>query len=728
MLRILHRLLFSALLLITLPVAAQQQLLLRDAVLKAGTDLAPDRMRGLQWIKDAANYSYVTKENVLMRGTLGKSMDVAMTDLAALNKQLPDSAQLKGFPGISWTDATHFRFMHMQRLYVFDTNDGTLNPHTQLVAGAENEDTEPTTGAVAFTKDNDLYIKRPGLGKNLPTRITSDGGNGIVNGHSVHRQEYGITKGTFWSPKGNLLAYYRMDESMVTPYQLEDISTRPSTFNAIRYPMAGQTSHQVTVGVHDLQTGNTVFLKTDGAADDYLTNISWSSDERFVHVAHLDRKTENLRLVRYDARTGAAVGTLLTEQDDKYLEPEHPALFLKTRPEQFLWISDRNGWDHVYLYDAQKGLVRQLTDGAWNVKEIIGLDPKEGQLFVEGTGTIVPGNPTGATETHIYRVELASRKTQRLTTDAGTHHGMLSSDGTVLIDNWSSTTVPGRIELRDARSGATTKTLLSSRDPLSGYTVGSIETLNILGENGDRLIARMIKPSNFNEKQKYPVLIYVYNGPHVQLITNSFLAGASHWMLEAAERGYIVWTVDGHGSGNRGKAFEQAIHRQLGITEVKDQMRGVEFLKSLPYVDGDRIAVHGWSFGGHMTTAMLTRHPGVFKVGVAGGPVMDWGLYEVMYTERYMDTPAENPDGYAATTLPTLADKLQDDLLLITGGADDVVLPQHSLSFIKACVTKNIPVDFFDYPGHGHNVRGKDRLHLMEKVLRYIDARMLPQR
>jgi dipeptidyl-peptidase-4 len=728
MLRIIHRLLFSALLLISLPLCAQQQLLLRDAVLKAGTDLAPDRMRGLQWIKDAANYSYVTKENVLMRGTLGKSMDGPITDLAKLNKQFPDSAQLKAFPPITWADATHFRFMHMQRLYVYDTGDGTAKPLTVLVSGTENEDVEPNTGSIAFTKDNDLYIKRPGMGKNLPTRITTDGGNGIVNGQSVHRQEYGITKGTFWSPKGNLLAYYRMDESMVTPYQLEDISTRPSTFNAIRYPMAGQTSHHVTVGVHDLQSGNTVVLKTDGAVDDYLTNISWSADERYVHVVHLDRKTENLRLVRYDARTGAALGTLLTEHDDRYLEPEHPALFLKSRPEQFLWISDRNGWDHVYLYDAKKGLVRQLTDGAWNVKDIIGLDPQEGTLYLEGTGTIMPGNPVGATETHLYRLELASRKTQRLTTEPGTHHGMLSSDGTTLIDTWSSTTVPGRIELRDARTGATTKTLLNSRDPLSGYTVGTIETLNVLGENGDRLIARMIKPSNFNEKQKYPVLIYVYNGPHVQLITNSFLSGASHWMLEAAERGYIVWTVDGHGSGNRGKAFEQAIHRQLGITEVKDQMRGVEFLKSLPYVDGDRIAVHGWSFGGHMTTAMLTRHPGVFKVGVAGGPVMDWGLYEVMYTERYMDTPAENADGYVATALPPMADKLQDDLLLITGGADDVVLPQHSLSFIKACVSKNIAVDFFDYPGHGHNVRGKDRLHLMEKVLRYIDARMLPQR
>jgi dipeptidyl-peptidase-4 len=287
--------------------------------------------------------------------------------------------------------------------------------------------------------------------------------------------------------------------------------------------------------------------------------------------------------------------------------------------------------------------------------------------------------------------------------------------------------VPGRIELRDARSGATTKTLLSSRDPLSGYTVGSIETLNILGESGDRLIARMIKPSNFNEKQKYPVLIYVYNGPHVQLITNSFLAGASHWMLEAAERGYIVWTVDGHGSGNRGKAFEQAIHRQLGITEVKDQMRGVEFLKSLPYVDGDRIAVHGWSFGGHMTTAMLTRHPGVFKVGVAGGPVMDWGLYEVMYTERYMDTPQENPEGYATAALPDKCDKLKGDLLLIHGGIDDVVLPEHSYAFIKSSVSKGVQLDFFIYPGHPHNVRGKDRLHLMTKVLDHIDRVIGPK-
>lgn len=286
--------------------------------------------------------------------------------------------------------------------------------------------------------------------------------------------------------------------------------------------------------------------------------------------------------------------------------------------------------------------------------------------------------------------------------------------------------VPSRTVLRESRSGKAGKELISSKDPLTGVTVGSIELLSIPGENGDYLNARMIKPSFFDGSKKYPVLIYTYNGPHVQLVTNSFLGGASLWMLEAAERGYIVWTVDGHGSENRGRDFEQAVHRHLGETEVKDQMRGVAFLKGQPYVDGTRMAVHGWSFGGHMTTAMLTRHPGVFKVGVAGGPVMDWGLYEVMYTERYMDTPAENPEGYASTTMTTLADKLQDDLLIIIGGKDPTVLPEHAYSFLKACVDNGVSIDFFNYPGHEHNVRGRDRLHLMDKVLEYIDERIQP--
>lgn len=703
--------------------AQRQPLTLRDAVLKAGTDLAPERLRGLQWVEGAQRYSYVKGEQ-LMRGDLGKTTDRMLVELSTLNAQLPDSAKLKAWPMISWQDGDRFRFLHNHRLLAFDIAKQELVAVTRIEPGASQEEMEPTTGAVAFVLDHDAWLMRPGQGKNKPTRITADGGNGIVNGQSVHRNEYGVEKGLFWGPKGGKLAFYRMDESMVTTYQLEDIGTQPSTFEAIRYPMAGQASHHVTIGVHDLASGQTVFLRTGEPMDQYLTNISWEPDEQHLLVAHLDRKTENLRMVRYSAATGEPVATVLTEHDDRYLEPLQPARFLKTRPTQFIWRSRRDGWQHLYLYDLRKGLVRQLTKGAWEVERIVGLDPKESFAIVEGTATIDPADPKGALETHLYRVDLATGRTLRLTAEPGSHHGQLSSDGAHVIDTWSSLDVPNRSVIRSTRNGAVLKTLVHAKDPFSALAAGKVELLTLDGENGDRLNARIIKPSGFDPARRYPVLIYVYNGPHVQLVSNSFLGGASPWMLHAAERGYLVWTVDGHGTPNRGKAFEQAIHRQLGVVEVRDQLRGVEWLKQQPWVDGERIAVHGWSYGGHMTTAMLTRHPGTFKAGVAGGPVMDWRLYEVMYGERYMDTPAENPDGYAATALPALCKDLKDPLLIITGGKDDTVVPEHSYAFLKACVSAGVQVDFFNYPGHGHNVRGKDRLHLMEKVLGYIDARM----
>lgn len=700
---------------------AQQPLTLRDAVLKAGTDYAPERLRGLQWIEGATAYSYV-KDEQLMRGTTGKSVDMPILDLATLNAALDDTLKLKGIPPIKWLGPDRFRFYHNKRYHVHVIGSkGTQT--TALPNDATNEDIH-ASGAIAFTVGQDLYIRKPGT--QVDIRVTHDGMDGVVNGQSVHRQEYGISKGTFWSPDGNLLAFYRMDERMVTPYFLEDIGTKPSTFDKIRYPMAGDSSHHVTVGVYDLRNGKTVFLRTGEPADQYLTNIAWSPDEQQVYVVHLDRATENLELVGYDARTGTAAATLVQEQDSVYLEPQQPARFLKTRRGQYIWQSQRDGWNHLYLYDTANRSVKQLTKGSWLVQDVLGMDPKESFLIVEGTAEILPGRPSGANETHLYRVELGSGKVARLTSEPGTHHGQLSSDGSTVIDSWSNTSVAGKVVLRSSQNGQVLKTLLTSKDPLAGITKGTIELLTIPGANGDHLNARLIKPSHFDPARKYPVLIYVYNGPHAQLVTNSFLGGASLWMLEAAERGYLVWTVDGHGSANRGRSFEQAVHRRLGELEVNDQLQGVAFLKELPFVDADRIGVHGWSFGGHMTTAMLTRHPGMFKVGVAGGPVMDWRMYEVMYTERYMDTPEENPEGYASTNLALLADKLQDPLLLITGGKDDVVLPEHAYTFIKACVDKGVRVDFFNYPGHGHNVRGRDRVHLMDKVLEYMDLHLAP--
>ena len=711
----------AALVLISNAQEKLRELTLKDAILKGNTEFRPDHIDGLQWIPGLDQYTFV-KETTLMRSGTGKMAELPVVNVEQLNALLPKDAALKSLPEISWESASLFSFEHNDHLYTYDPAKNALAERMLLDPKAERSDMDDAKRKVAYTLGEDLYARVTGSAEAM--RITNDGTDGIVNGRSAHREEYGITKGTFWSPTGEKLAFYHMDESMVTPYFLEDIKTQPSSFKKIRYPMAGQSSHHVTLGVFDLATKRTVFLKTSGAPDDYLTNISWDPSGKYVFIIHLNRATDHLRVIQYDASNGALVKTLVEEQDKKWLEPQHALTFLKKSPNQFIYWSQQDGHWHLYLYDINKGLVRQLTKGSWVVKNIIGLGEKEADVFVEGTDQIDPKDPKGAMETHIYRVNLAKGTTTKLTREPGTHSGKLSSNGRYLIDTWSSLTVPSRVEIIDTQKGGLLKTLVNSKNPLAGVAVGTIEFVKVPGENGDVLNARIIKPKNFDSRQKYPVLVYVYNGPHVQLVSNSFLGGASLWMLQAAQRGYLVFTVDGHGSENRGKEFEQVVFRQLGVTEVKDQLHGTDFLKSLPYVDESRMAVHGWSFGGHVTTALMLRSPDTFKAGVAGGPVMDWDMYEVMYTERYMDTPSENPEGYALTKHIDKAEQLKNKLLLITGGMDDTVLPEHSYSFLKNSIEKGVQVDFFEYPGHGHNVRGKDRLHLYTKVLDYIDTQL----
>lgn len=694
---------------------------LTDAILN-GRTYSPERLEGLQWVPGTRTYAYV-KADALLLGGIGKAPDRTIATVADVNAGLPGTDRLKRFPAIEWIDANTFHFRSGPSTYAYDLKKHSAQLKWRIAPDAENEDDAPTHDRTAFTLGQNLFISGP---DDSTRQVTFDTMDGIVNGHSVHREEYGIVKGTFWSPDGNLLAFYRMDETMVTPYYVEDISTAPSTFKKFRYPMAGATSHQVTLGVHDTRTGKTVFIKPDGPPDHYLTNISWDPDSKHIHIIVLNRATDRFKVVRFNAATGLADRVLFEEHNDKWLEPEHPLTFLKGQPSRYVHWSQRDGWWHLYLYDVAQGMVRRLTEGNRVMKDILGFDRTERNMFVEGTAEIDPKDPKGALETHLYRIDLNTGSLVRLTSKPGTHHGSLNSDGSYLIDQWSSLTVPGCTEIIEAATGRTVKTLVNSKDPLADKNTGTVELVQVPGENGDVLNGRLIKPSNFQSRERYPVIVYVYNGPHVQLVTNSYLGGAALWMMEAAQRGYILFTVDGHGSGNRGLAFEQAIHRQLGITEVKDQLHGAAYLASLPYVDASRMAVHGWSFGGHVTEALMLRAPGVFKAAVAGGAVQDWKLYEVMYTERYMDTPQENPEGYAETALPDSAANLRGDLLLIHDNMDETVVPEHALRFLKSCVDKGVHPDFFYYPGHPHNVRGKDRVHLYTEVLDYIDARLKP--
>ncbi len=563
----------------------------------------------------------------------------------------------------------------------------------------------------AFNKENNLFIKDRN-GNEIA--ISDEKEKGIVFGKAVHRDEFGIDRGVFWSPNGKKLAFYRMDETMVTDYPIVDISTRIATEKSIKYPMAGEQSHEVTIGVYDTETEKTIYLKTGEPKDRYFTNVAWSPDGKYIYIAELNREQNHMKLNRYDVFSGELDKTLFEETHPKYVEPQNPVLFVKNNDNQFIWQSQRDGYNHLYLYDTSGKLVKQLTKGDWEVTDILGFDEKGKTLYFVST------NPTPM-DRHIYSVDIKSGKMVRHTSASGVHSGMLSKSGRYIIDRYSAHNNPGKIELIDTRKGKTIE-LASAQNPFEGYNIPTIETGTIkAADNQTDLYYRMIKPANFDSTKKHPVAVYVYGGPHSQMVQNRWQYGLRGWELYMAQKGYIVFVMDNRGTSYRGADFENVIHRQIGVEEAKDQMRGVEFLKSLPYVDADRMGIHGWSYGGFMTITMLLNYPDVFKVGVAGGPVIDWKYYEVMYGERYMDTPQENPDGYKETSLLNKADKLKSRLLIIQGDEDPVVLMQHSLQFLKACIDAGTHPDFFIYPGHEHNMMGIDRVHLHEHITRYFD-------
>jgi len=597
------------------------------------------------------------------------------------------------------------------RSYVYNVETRTINATFKVDKNFENFDFSPSHDYVAYTRENNLYIQDR-IGKEFA--ITNDTNKAILSGQSVHRNEFGIQQGTFWSPKGSLLAFYRMDETMVTDYPLVNISTRIATLVNEKYPMVGMKSHHVTIGVYNPTNNSTIFLETGTPKDKYLTNIAWSPDEKYIYIAELNRGQDTCVLKSYDALTGKLIETLFTETHPKYVEPQVPILFLKNDASRFIWQSRRDGYNHLYLYDTKGKLIKQLTSGKWEIVSTIGFDAKGENLFYVST-------ETSPIEKHVYKLNLKSGKREQITKEEGVHDAFLSASGKYIADVYTSQYNPGKVATIETKSKKET-IWHTAKDPyrnkqLPEITIGTLKA----DDNTTDLYYRIVKPLNFDPLKKYPVIIYVYGGPHLQLIENRWMTGARGWDIFMAEKGYIVFTLDNRGTPNRGFDFENITHRQLGIIETQDQMTGVEYLKSLPYVDFDRIGVHGWSYGGFMTLNLMLRHPETFKVGVAGGPVTDWKYYEIMYGERYMDSPQENPEGYKKTNMVERAGDLKGRLMLIHGDEDPTVVMQHSMQFLKSAIKKGTHPDFFVYPGQGHNMVGRDRIHLHEHITRYFD-------
>ena len=711
------------LLLASRPALAQQPqpLTMADAFLNRS--LQPENLRQLTWIPGSKDeYSYLRTtggQDEVVRGTTGGPLTAVFT-LGELNQalQAAGSPTIKatGFPTLTWADTQTALVTRLSKVYRVNTATKQASVAFGYDPAAENVEMDPTHARVAYTKAQNLYVSMAGRENEA---VTTETNPGIVNGQAAHRSEFGITKGTFWSPTGAKLAFYRMDQTMVTDYPLVDLTEIPAREKTFKYPMAGDTSHQVTVGVYDLSTRKTVFLQTGEPKEQYLTNLSWSPDEKRIYLAVLNRGQNHLRFNEYDAATGAFIKTLFEEKSDKdFVEPLHAAQFVPGHPDQFLWRSQRDGYEHIYLYNTSGRLLRQLTKGAWQVTDVLGFANNDREVVFQSTAA-------SPLQRRMYAVKLSGGNVRDLTPTAGTHTATLSPSGRQLLDVFSNATTPRVIQVVDVAKSAVRQTLLTAPNPLAGYQLGETKTVTIKAADGTTdLYGRLITPPGFDPGKQYPTVVYLYGGPHVQLVTDSWLSGSNLWMQLMAQKGYVMFTIDSRGSGNRGSAFERATFRQLGTVEMQDQLKGVNYLKSLPYVDQTRLGVHGWSFGGFMTTTLMTRSPGTFKVGVGGGPVIDWRMYEIMYTERYMDSPQENPEGYQTANLLNYVDKLQGKLLLIHGTVDDVVVWQHSLNYLKTAVDKGIQLDYFVYPGHPHNVGGKDRVHLYQKITDYFDDKL----
>ena len=581
----------------------------------------------------------------------------------------------------------------------------------QTCKGETSSNWNSKSRAVAYVKDNQLYVRTAG---DEERQLTTDGSRNIVYGQSVHRNEFGIREGLFWSPDGQRLAFYRMDQSMVTDYPQVDIFPREATYEPDKYPMAGETSHQVTVGIYDMNTHQTVYLNAGDPTDRYFTNIAWSPDGKTIYMFELNRDQNDCRLNSYDATTGNRIAELYRETNEKYVEPLHPILFLPWDSNKFILQSQRDGYNHLYLYDKEGKLIKQLTNGQWVVQDVLGFNEKQKKI-------IITSNEANPIQHNTYAVDVKTGRRTLLDNGRGSHHAVLSGSGQFFYDKYTEPDVPRNIDIVNIKTGKATR-LLTAEDPWKEYTQPIFENGTIKAADGSTdLYYRMVKPHDFDPSKKYPTIVYVYGGPHAHNVEAAWHWYSRSWETYMAQKGYVLFILDNRGSENRGRDFEQATFRQLGQIEMQDQMKGVEFLKSLPYVDVNRLGVHGWSFGGFMTISLMLNYPDVFKVGVAGGPVIDWKWYEVMYGERYMDTPQSNPEGYAKTSLLDKAKNLKGKLQIITGYNDNTVVPQHCLSFLDACIKAGTQPDFFAYPGEEHNMRGHASVHLHERITQYFE-------
>jgi dipeptidyl-peptidase 4 len=596
-------------------------------------------------------------------------------------------------------------------LLLFDVKTGKKK---QLTKDGDEEECPafaPTGDRIAFVKKNNLYAIN--LATDDLQQLTKDGSDKILNGKLdwVYEEELsirGTKRGYEWSPDGKKIFYLRLDESKVQQYPIVDYSTIPASTDWQQYPKAGSPNPVPSVHIVAVGGNKNWSSKLSSDAEYVGPRFSWTPDSRSVSYLTLNRPQTELTVHLWNPEQQDRV--LLTEKDPYWIDSIDPPRFLKNG-KRFLWFSQRDGWLHLYLYDNDGKLLKQLTDGDWMVEQLA-----ENQTFADEQHSWIYFASTehDPRERHIYRIHFDGTGLERLSKAPGTHKPKLSLDGSLLIDTFSSAEQPPEVHLLQSDGSSVTK-IDQSKNQLAEYNLSKPEWIELKAEDGTKLYSVLWKPVDFDPSKKYPVIVYVYGGPWGQEVRNEWGSLLTHLFTE---NGFLVWTLDNRGTPGRGHAFQtSAIYKRSGEVELKDQLAGVDYLKSLSFVDPARIGIWGWSYGGYFTLYAVT-HSNAFKCAVAGAPVTDWKFYDTIYTERYMKTPQENPEGYKKSSILESAENLQTTLLIIHGLADDNVHPQNTIDFIDALIKARKPYQLHLQPGQKHGFKANE-------ALIYINQRLL---
>jgi dipeptidyl-peptidase-4 len=702
----LRKLLFFVALISEFVVLAQTELSIYNTQISRYREFYPETLSEIQWRPNSPEYSYNTFEKLVIANA--KSDIENSLDLTSIINEYNDENDTE-IPYLShiWINETDLFLYHSNTYLRYSVNDSKLKYTFKLPEDADEIFASPNGNYLAFVLNNNLFLTDS---TGFQMQLTNDGGEGIVYGEAVHRVEFGIDKGIFWSGDSKKIAFYRKDETMVEKYPLVDITTPIAEANPIYYPMTGRKSHHVTIGIVELDDVSAItYLNTGAPLDRYFSNLTWDKQNENIYIQELNRGQDHMKLKKYNINSLNS-SVIYEEKHEKYVEPQHLLYFVESLPGEYLYHARPDGFSHLYIMNDKEGMVRPLTSGDWEVKEFLGADKE----FVYHLSTFE--EPTSIS---ICKTNIKTGYTSKLNTIKGVNNASLNYKHKLLINTVNNRSIANKIQLLNT-DGELLEELLTAEDSYKRFNLGEERNGKIkAADNSTDLYYRMILPPNFDSTKTYPVVIYTYAGPHVQLIKNSYYTRTELWLHYMAQEGYVGFILDSRGSYNRGLEFENVTYRKLGQEEMKDQLKGVDFLKLHSFVDSTRIGVHGWSYGGYMTISLMVNYPEVFKVGACGGPVTDWKYYEIMYGERYMDTPEENPEGYELTSVNNKAANLEGKLLIVHGAQDPTVVWQHSMVFIRECIKANKQVDYFVYPTHEHGVRGMDYVHLMTKISQY---------